>query len=188
MDNNEKQIIVMCQNGHLEEFCKLYDKYFNKIYSFIYFKTLRKEVAEDITSQTFISALEKIQTFKFHKGTFSAWLYRIARNKIIDTYRAKHNHIDISNAWNLSSKENVHLSTGIKDDFEKVMTVLNKLKPIQREIVLMRIWDGLSHKEIAQIIGKSESNCKMIFSRTIKKLRKDKTLALLAVLLLIIKI
>ncbi len=173
----EQEIIEQCKKGNLKEFEKLYDSYFKKIYRFIYYRTGHKETAEDITSQTFIKALEKIQGFDLGRGTFSAWIYCIARNKVIDHYRTRKSELDISGVWGLGKDPNPDIEA--RDRLREAENYLKKIKKDQREIVLMRVWDGLSYKEIAEITGKNEANCKMIFSRTIGKLKEEIVLLLI---------
>lgn len=179
MDDDEQKIIINCQRGGLEEFTFLYDKYIRKIYNFIYYRTYHKETAEDLTSQTFIKALENIAKFKSEKGSFSAWLYRIARNTLFDYYRTKKGTAEINDAWQIVFENDIEYDLDIKEKMKQVKKYLIGLSAEQREIVLMRVWDGLSHKEIASVLGKSEAGCKMSFSRTLAKLRQEIPLALL---------
>lgn len=180
----QEQIIKECQKGNLAEFTGLYEQYFEKIYRFIYYKTHHQETTEDLTSQTFIKALENIGQFNLHKGLFSSWLYRIARNKVIDYYRTEKSQFDITGFWDLKSGEKIEADLENREKLEQVRQYLDKLKPKQREIIVMRIWDGLSYQEIAEILDKKEANCKMIFSRTMRKLREEIPLALLIILLI----
>ena len=87
MENLESQVIKKCQAGELKQFGQLYDSYIKKIYNFVYYKTWHRQTAEDLTSQTFFKALTKIKQFDEIKGSFSSWLYKIARNTVIDYYR-----------------------------------------------------------------------------------------------------
>ncbi|MFH1822108.1 MAG: RNA polymerase sigma factor [Patescibacteria group bacterium] len=184
MEGNEANIIKQCQRGNLEKFGELYDQYIKKIYNFIFYKTGQKETAEDLTSHTFIKALENIGKYNSTKGSFSSWLYRIARNTVIDYYRTRKENFDITDFTNLSSDENLEDQTDLKQQLEKVQKYLLNLKAEQREIIIMRVWDGLSYEEISQITGKSQASCKMLFLRTINKLRKDLPLNILILLLL----
>lgn len=182
--SSQEQIIKECQKGNLDEFTELYEQYFEKIYRFIYYKTHHQQTAEDLTSQVFIKTLENIGRFNPRKGLFSSWLYRIARNKVIDYYRTKKNESDIAGFWDLKSGEKIDYDLENKEKLDEVKQYLDKLKPEQREVMVMRIWDGLSYQEIAEILNKKEANCKMIFSRTMKKLREEIPLALLIILLI----
>ena len=168
---DESSIILACQKGQTDQFDALYQAYIDPIYRFVYYKTMHKETAEDLTSEIFIKALQSISTFDTQKGTFSAWLYRIARNRVIDHYRTKKEDRNIEDIWDLSDRTDIERDAETMRQLEKVEGHLKTLKPQQREVIIMRLWDGLSHKEIADVLGISEANSKMIFSRTLRSLR-----------------
>ena len=170
---SENDALLLIKRGETEEFGFLYDLYFERIYTFIFFKTLHKETTEDLTSKTFTKAFEKIESFNQNKGVFSAWLFTIAKRTVIDHYRTRKQTYDISDCWDLSSEENVFNDISNKDQLEKIKTSLKKLKPEHRDLVIMRIWQGMSHKEIAKATGKSEAGCKMMFSRVMRDLRPE---------------
>jgi RNA polymerase sigma factor (sigma-70 family) len=75
--------------------------------------------------------------------------------------------------WDLSSDEDVPQGVSDKMEFAKIKDALSKVEASKREIVMLRLWEGLSYKEIAQLTGKTETNCKVIFCRTLESLRKD---------------
>ncbi len=185
MEINEEKIIAKCQAGNLDGFGQLYDKYIKKIYDFIYYKTLHKETAEDLVSKIFFKALENIGKYSPAKGSFSSWLYKIARNTLIDYYRTKKETIDITDVWDLKSDEDIEKDIENKQELDEIKKYLNKLSPEQREIIIMRVWNELSYKEIAEIMDKSEASCKMMFSRTINILRQEMPLELLLIFFLL---
>jgi RNA polymerase sigma-70 factor, ECF subfamily len=178
---SEQTTIIQCISGNVSEFAKLYEAYVQPVYRFIYYKTHHRETAEDITSATFMKALEKIQTFNPNKASFKTWLYQIARNNVIDHYRSHKESMDIDDVWDLNTGENLETDTDTKMKLDSVREYLKKLKPEQREIVVLRVWDGRSFQEIAEITGKTEASCKMMFKRTVDKLRGD--MAVLALLI-----
>jgi RNA polymerase sigma-70 factor (ECF subfamily) len=180
MDNAyEENLVIACQNGEPEKFGELYDLYIRKIYDFIYYKTHHKETAEDITSAVFIKAFEKIKSFDHAKGSFSSWVYRIARNSVIDHYRTKKASINIDDVWDLSGKEDMSRDLDTAQKLEKVEKYINALNGEQRDIVMLRVWQEMPYKEIAEIMGKSEASCKMAFSRAMGELRSTMPLSLL---------
>ncbi|MBN2443036.1 MAG: sigma-70 family RNA polymerase sigma factor [Spirochaetales bacterium] len=168
-----------------EEYAEVYDNYATRIYQFIYYKTYHKETAEDLTSQTFLRALEKLHLYNPEKGSMSAWIYQIARNLVTDYYRSTRKTVDIDDVWDLAGKQNIELDSENKEQLEELREVLKKLPSEQRDILILRIWQDLSYKEIANIIGKSEGACKMMFSRIIAKLRKELSVAVLLLLFLL---
>jgi len=176
---DDAELVASFQAGKIEDFALLYDKYVRKIYDYIYFKTHHREIAEDLCSKTFVKCLEKLGNYQPSKGSFSSWLYRIATNTVIDHYRTQKSHANIEDAWDLDSGEDLLKDAENKDKFAEVEKLLKQLKPEQRDIVMLRIWSGLTYKEIAEISGKSEDNCKMIFSRAVGKMRSEVLLAFL---------
>lgn len=171
------------QGGNKEAFGILYDEFIKPIYNFIYYKTHHRETAEDLTSQTFIKAYRAARSFDESKGTFSAWLYQIARHTVIDHYRQTKPALNIEDAWDLESKEDVFKTVAEKIELEKVKGYLKTLTGEQREIVLLRIWEQMSYAEIADIMNKSEASCKMMFSRTMKTLRENLPQAMAIIIL-----
>ena len=173
MDNKEISLIKNCQKGRLEDFTGLYELYVRKIYDFIYFKTYHRETAEDLASQTFIKALENINTYDFTKGSFNSWLYRVAGNTVIDHYRTRKIEANVEDIWDLADDVTVTTDLDNQAQLSEVRQYLKKFSPQQREIVILRLWQQLSYKEIAEITGLTEANCKMIYSRIINKLKSE---------------
>ena len=181
--DDEQKLVRSCQKGDRESFGVLYDIYVEKIFRFSYYKTFDKELAKDITSTTFTRALEKINTYDSKKGPFGAWLYRIARNAIIDFYRTENNTTSTEDVFELWFDSRIAESLDARVSLEKVVDFLKTLSPKQREIITLRIWDNLSYREISEIIGGTEASTKMAFSRAIKLVRE--TCGPLAVLALL---
>lgn len=183
MDTIEQTLIQNCQSGDNESFGQLYDLYIKKIYDFIYYKTLHKETAEDLTSKVFLKAWQSISRFNSAGGSFSAWLYQIARNAVIDHYRGQKNNRNIEDVWDLSSDEDLARDLDVKNKLADIEKYLQKLSTEQRDIIIMRVWQELSYQEIAVITGKNAANCKVIFSRAIQKLRQEMPFGLWLMLL-----
>jgi len=181
MDDYEKKAIARCQKGDGEAFGEIYDSYIKKIYDFVYYKTMHKQTAEDLTSDIFMKAFEKIKSFNPQKGTFSSWIYKISRNTVIDHYRTFKKEDSIHDIWDLSSKEDLLCDVDDKISVEKISKYLSGLDADLRDMAVMRLWQGLSHAEIAQILGKTESAVKMSYSRILSKMKKEILLVLLLI-------
>ena len=183
---NDITLVKRFQAGEREAFGQLYDGYVKKIYDFIYYKTHHRETTEDLVSLTFTKALQALNNFGEREDNyFGAWLYRIARNTVTDHYRSKARQMEIQadDAWDFPADTDIAQDTETKIKIDQVRNYVQKLKNEQRELIIMRAWQGLSYKEIAELTGKSEASLKMMFSRTIKELKKEMPLSLLVVLL-----
>jgi len=171
---SEYELIEQCQNGKLDFFSELYTNYVDKIYKFVYIKTSNQELAEDLTSQTFLKALDKIDTFKnTPESSFKAWIYRIAYNLIIDTYKTKKETVSIDEFFDIGYDTHFGEHLDQKDALQKVFEYFNTLKEKQKQMVLLRIWHDLSYQEIAEITGENVLNCRKIVSRVLAKIPEN---------------
>jgi RNA polymerase sigma-70 factor (ECF subfamily) len=171
MDVADEDIIKKCQEGDALSFGLLYDKYVEQIYRFVYYKVMHKEIAEDIVSDVFLKAFESINSYKNKGGLFSAWLYTIARNKVIDYYRSKKPTANIEDMFDIPHDAEIPEEADAKALLSKIGEYIKTLNAKQREIVLLRIWEEKSYAEIADIVGGSEDSVKMAFSRAIRTIR-----------------
>lgn len=182
MTSHERDLVIAAKSGDTKAFGELYDAHIKKIYNFVYFKTRHKETAEDLTSETFFKALNKIKTVD-PAQSFSSWLYRIAQNTVIDHFRAKRPTGNIDDVFDLDDETDIVGELDTKADVRELTKNLKNLSSIERDIIIMRVWQDMSYKEIAEIVGKSEGSCKMMYFRTLEKLRQSMPLALLLILI-----
>lgn len=171
-------LALSSQQGDRDAFGKLYDLFVKKIYNYIYFRTYRRDLSEDLTSLAFLKALEKLNTFKPDRGSFSAWLYRIAHNALMDHFRQRKGQVNLDDIWEVAGPANVETDAENRVSWEKLKPVMSKLSPRERDIILMRVWDGLSYKEIGDVLGSSEASCKMAYSRAVRYLKNELPLLL----------
>lgn len=171
MDTDIQALIDASQRGDADAFGQLYDAYVKRIYTFIYYKTHHKETAEDLTSRVFFKVLKHIKRFDKDQGTFTAWIYRITRNTVIDHYRVSRTESNVDDMRDLSSSEDIERDVHVAMAAEKVQTYFRELSDDQRDVIIMRVWQGLSYREIADVMDRSEDSCRMLYSRGIKKLK-----------------
>jgi RNA polymerase sigma-70 factor (ECF subfamily) len=184
MSYNEREQILQCQSGNTEAFGPIYDRHVRTIYNFIYYKVFDKETAEDLTSQTFFKALKNVSSVDPERPILS-WLYKIAHNSVLDHYRSSRTTEDIDDFWDLHDEDvDVVGNLDTEVDIRRVKKYLKELSSIERDIIFMRVWQELPYQAIAEIVGKSEANCKMIYSRSLKKLKSMVPLALLLLFIL----
>jgi RNA polymerase sigma-70 factor (ECF subfamily) len=168
---DEATLIEAFKNGDAQAFEELYHLHVRSVFDFIYVRVRHRETAEDIVSQAFLNALEKIDTFDSRRGTFGAWIFRIARNVMIDHFRSAHPTQSIDDAWELPSSSDVPRDADAAIRLGEILALLKDLTPVQRDTVLLRAWHGKSFAEIAEILGSTEAASKMMYKRTVEKLK-----------------
>lgn len=178
------KLIESYKSWDKDAFWLIYDKYINTIYNFIYYKTYDREIAQDITSDTFLKALKAVKKVDIDREdtNIKAWLFKIAYNNVVDYYRKKKDDLwldDIMENWIYND---VSQDIDNKEKLKEVLEYLKDIKKDQQEILIMRIWDNLSYEEISKITWKSKDNCKKIVSRTLVKINSNVSLLLLILL------
>jgi RNA polymerase sigma-70 factor (ECF subfamily) len=172
MTDAERQLALRSKAGDREAFAGLYDAYAERIHRYLYYRVQDRPTAEDLTSTVFMKALANVHRLDPEKGTVSAWLYTIARNALTDHFRSRRTTVDIEDVWDaLAGGSDVARDAETAERLKDVDIHLQRLPAAQREIVILRLWDGLSYAEIAESTGKSEAACKMAYSRGINALR-----------------
>lgn len=168
----EDKHIRRAQKGEAESFGILYDHYSAPIYRFIFLKVNSKSLAQDLLHEVFLSAWQNINNYS-HKGfPFSSWLYQIARNKIIDNYRAKKDFVTIDNEEDrlvtLTSEKIIDQNLSM----EKIKEALGQLSEEHSNIIILRFINDLSPAEIALALNKSEGAVRLMQHRAIANLKK----------------
>ncbi len=182
--DSDEQLVQASLAGNSTAFGQLYERYIDRIYKYLYYRSFHKETAEDLTSQTFMRALEHLSSYDVTKGTFSAWIYRIARNLLIDHVRAVKPTAELADFSELlRDTHDLTRTLEQKQQLEQIQAALRSLTPEQQELLLLRIWDERSYAEIALILEKSEASCKMAVSRALTTLRASLPAATLALLI-----
>jgi len=174
----EHDHIARAKQGDREAFGGLYDHYASPIYRFVAMKVTVREEAEDILHEVFLSAWQNMPSYESRGLPFSSWLYRIARNRVIDHYRTKKTLLSLDNeetglsetliAGTISSGELID----IKFNLERVRQALRKLSPDQQDVLILRFIEELTPAEIAKVLGKREGAIRIIQHRAVQNLKK----------------
>jgi RNA polymerase sigma-70 factor, ECF subfamily len=174
MLEDEQNLIARAKVGEAEAFGLLYDFYMPRIYRFVLVKVGHREEAEDLTHQTFLKAWEHIETYESRGYPFSSWLYRIARNSVIDHHRRSRSHINIDDLDYeiIAEEKNGAHTLDSKIGMEMMLKAIFKLKDVEQDVLIMRFVEDLTHEEVAKAIGKSEGATKVIQHRALKNLQK----------------
>jgi RNA polymerase sigma-70 factor, ECF subfamily len=159
-------------------FAELYQRHHVRIYRYCLLKVGDVREAQELTSQTFVAALEGIDRYH-HQGKFIAWLLSIARHKSADYFRQKHDHMALDEVLDLSNPAPLPEEIVIANiRWEQLQQALNSLSPDRSAAIEYRLIVGLSVAETAEVMHKSEVAVRQLVHRAIQDLRQRLNLAL----------
>ena len=157
-----------------KQFSKIYDRYIDKIYRFIFFKVNSQEIAQDLTSETFLKTWETYQNGNPEIENIQAYLYKTARNLVIDFYREK-GKVQIVSAENpfiADPAPNLEEKAMLTSDVNIIKQALTTLKDDYQNVIIWRYLDDLPISEISQMLGRTEEATRVLLSRALKSLRE----------------
>ena len=170
---DEESLVRRAQQRDQEAFTELYEEYFDKIYRYIAFRIGNKTEAEDMTQQVFLNAIKSISSFRWKGVPFSAWLFRIAHNQVVDYLRKKARRITVPLTESLgSTDDNLELVVERNLEMERVLLATRQLTRVQGEVISLRFAAGLSIAEVAKAMGKSQGAVKALQHSAIVALRQ----------------
>ncbi|MBI4359615.1 MAG: RNA polymerase sigma factor [Candidatus Jacksonbacteria bacterium] len=166
-------MVLKTKTGDAESYGKIYDRYFEDIYTYVYFRTSHQETAEDIAAEAFFRVWEYIKGGKRVKNA-RAFLYETARNLTADYHRKK-KPVSLEQEMKEtipSSEENPYEITASRDERRLLYNALSKMREEYKEAVTLRYIHGLSYKEMADVLGKHRGAVRILVFRGLKELKK----------------
>ena len=171
---NEEQLVRRAVRGDAEAFGDLYVRYLDDIYRYIFYKVRDEKSAEDLTERVFIKAWEAIEGYEHRGYPFSSWLYRIAHNVVVDHYRNTREEEPLEAvAFTLADQSPGPEQTVIeRREVSRLLEALAELSEDKQRLIILRFVEGLSHAQVAQILGKSEGACRVMQHRALLALSR----------------
>ncbi len=169
-----KKLIDQAKNGDEEAFGKIYNLFLTKIYRYTYFSVRNRELAEDITQEAFLKCWGALSSFSAKKGSFSSFLFAIARNLIVDYSRKKKQiSLEVVKDYQLLDTKNVDEDI-IREEENKILAkALSKLEEKEKNILVLRYFEDLSFADIGRIVGKKEATVRVALHRILKFVKTE---------------
>jgi len=175
----EKELIKRAKKDP-KIFGRLYDENYPKIFGYILKRVANLEIAQDITSETFLKALKNLWQFRWRNISFSSWLYRIASNEIANFFRKNKNKVaSLEKVLEPISTHNplteiIKAQEKLKEhkDFLALQEKILQLPLKYQEVICLRFFEKKKIREIAEILGKKEGTIKSLLHRGLEKLRE----------------
>lgn len=169
-----ERLVAAAKHGDAMAFGRIFDIYHRPIYRFIVARTHSPADAEDLTQLVFLKALEALPRYEARGIPFGGWLFRLARNAVIDHARTRREHADLDAVLERPGTE-PEPESGIlaREETEAIGQALAALTDEQREAIELRFFAGLSAREAAVVMGKQEGTVRGLQFRAIAALRRQ---------------
>ena len=166
-----KGYVKMAIDGDVEAFGVLYNTFLNQIFRYVFFQVNDRMKAEDITQEVFIKSWKSIHNCRGKEDTFSAWLYRIAHNHIIDTIRKNKQEISLE-LTDPVGDANTEYEAEKSLEWQKAVAAVKTLPEPQRQLIILKFLEGAENDEIGDIMGKRKGAIRALQMRALDNLRK----------------
>jgi RNA polymerase sigma-70 factor (ECF subfamily) len=172
-------LVERAQAGEAEAFGLIYDRYVDTVFRFVYFRVGNRQLAEDLTSDTFLRALKRIGSFTWQGRDLGAWLVTIARNLVADHFKSGRYRLEVTTGDVLDAEREDRGPEGspeaaVVEHITNValLTAVKQLNPEQQECIVLRFLQGFSVAETAQAMGKNEGAIKALQYRAVRALAR----------------
>ncbi len=169
-------LVELAQRGDGEAFGQLYELYVDTVYRYVYARVGSRQTAEDLTSETFIRGLRRIDSFSWQGRDIAAWFITIARNLITDNAKSARFRLEVTTADMFDADTSVEApDTEVLERMRdtRLVEAVRVLKPQQAECLVLRFFQGLSLAETAEVLGTSEGAVKQLQLRAVRALRRE---------------
>ncbi|MCP4419261.1 MAG: RNA polymerase sigma factor [Chloroflexi bacterium] len=167
----DDRALVQAAKADLHHFNQLYEQHVTAVYRYLLIRVGNVDDAEDLTSQTFMSAMENLGKYR-GKRPFLAWLFGIARYKAADRYRRQKAEVLLETAVDLADpQDSLDDQIGQKLQIEAIAQKLQTLSPDRAEVISLRLFGGLTNTEIAYLMQKREPAVRMLLHRGLRDLQ-----------------
>jgi RNA polymerase sigma-70 factor (ECF subfamily) len=173
-DETLGRLVAEAKAGNAEAFGAIFDAYVGPIHRFIASRVQRPSDAEDLTQLVFVKALEALPRYEARGIPFGGWLFRLARNAIIDQIRTRKDHLTLLAATTRATEEpGPEARAALREDLDRVAAALQDLTDDQREVIELRFFAGLSVLEAATVMDRQEGTIRGLQFRAIASLRRS---------------
>ncbi len=151
----------------------LYSTYYPKIYNYAFLQLGDIHAAEDLASEVMLKLLESIKKYQFKGTPFSAWVFRIARNRLIDLHRRRKRHGEVNLTEPLAAMQIGPQTLAERAlDRGQLQLALRYLTDEQRQVIVLKFIEGFDNASVARVLGRSEGAIKSLQHRALKSLRR----------------
>lgn len=172
----DERLVMRAKRGDGDAFGVLYERHVHAIFRYVMIRVGSREDAEDLVEKIFVKSWRSLDSYRARKASFRTWLYRIARNTIIDHYRQRTRECGLEEAHGTGARgPSPEDHVAAQEERTDLLTALGRLRPDHQEVIALRFADGLSHAEAADMMGRSEAAVRVLQHRALVALRQEMT-------------
>jgi RNA polymerase sigma-70 factor (ECF subfamily) len=170
-----RALVTLAQQGDGEAFAAIYEQYVDVVYRYVFYRVGSHHVAEDLTSETFVRALRRLDSYTWTGRDIAAWFVTIARNLVVDHVKSSRYRLEVTTGDMLDGDERAPSTEAevlerLRD--ERLLGAMRDLKPDQQECLSLRFLQGLSLAETAEVMGRSAGAVKQLQLRAVRSLHR----------------
>ena len=173
--SSDSTLLAQAANGDRQSFGEFYERYLKEIYRYIFFRVYDHDEAEDLTTKVFLEAWESLAAKPRRQEIHNirAWIYRIAHNKVIDYHRTRKPHVPIEDQVQ-KNLQTAGLEGEVDDLFvsQRLAYGVRQLSGTYQQVIILRFINQMSHAEVAEILGVTESHVRVIQHRALQQMRE----------------
>jgi RNA polymerase sigma-70 factor (ECF subfamily) len=172
-DMEQEQVLVEAAKADPARFRPLYDKYYERIFMYVYQRMDDKDMAHDVVSQVFLKAITSLPKYEYKGVPFASWLYRIAKSEVYQVFRKEQAHRTV----NIETAGLGEMMDGMEEDryagFAPLLAdAVAELDEDDLQLIEMRFFEKRAFKEIGEILDITENNAKVKVYRILERLKK----------------
>ncbi|KKL04973.1 hypothetical protein LCGC14_2610730 [marine sediment metagenome] len=169
----EWELVQRAQTLDEGALASLYSTFYPRIYNYVFLHLGDVQTAEDLVSEVMLKVLESIKKYQFKGTPFSAWVFRIARNKLIDLHRRRKRRGEVNLTEPLAAMQvTPQVMAERALDRGQLHLALKYLTEDQRQVIVLKFIEGFDNASVARILGRSEGAIKSLQHRALNSLRR----------------
>jgi RNA polymerase sigma-70 factor (ECF subfamily) len=158
----------------LPDFESIYERFFPKVYNYIYYRLLNRDRTDDLVSDTFTRVFEKLDTYDESKAKLSTWIFTVARNILTEEFRQHKQMVSLDDAGRAEIPLDYDLQLAYiqSEERRELYSLLARISARERELIAMKFFADMTNRKIAATLGMNESTVSSMVYNALRKLRK----------------
>lgn len=168
-----RALLQRALHGDRNAYGQFYEHLLDRVFRYVFYRVGHQQDAEDLVEDVFVKAWEALHRTRVVPDNPEAWIYRIAHNAVIDYHRTRKAHASIESLHGVKSRDTSPEERAIVAlEAQRLADLLARLPPVYQQVLTCRFVQGMSHREVAEVLGTTENHARVLQHRALKRLRE----------------